>query len=235
VSTDGAARRSDAGRVAVQRRDVEALRWAGEQYALRSDLAARVLARWSVGPGRPGSAAPAPVLSDRSVRGWAARMERAGYLHRSRLWNGLWLAPTLVGLRLAGLPFVPWAMDARKLEHAHAVAVVRLALERAHPAAGWESERFIRRRWEGSGARVRIADGGLELPDGRRVAIEVELSTKQLPRYRAVVADQDPAWTGGVWWFAPAREVPLLRQRLDDALAPDHQVLTLPNLGEVER
>jgi hypothetical protein len=219
----------------VTQRDVEALRWIGEQYAVRFDLAQRLLARLSPGPGRPGSAPPAPVLTDRSVRGWAARMERGGYLHRPKLWNGLWLAPTLVGLRLAGLPFTPWAMDAWKVEHTHAVAVVRLALERANPGAVWESERFIRRRWEGTKARVRITDAGMTLPDGRRVGIEAELSCKQLRRYKAVVADEDPAWTGGVWWFAPPGEVALLRQRLDEALAPDHQVFTLPSLEDVTR
>jgi hypothetical protein len=228
----GRGRRSDAGRVAVQRRDVAALRWAGEQYAVHVDLLGVLLAR--LGPaGEGGSAAPAAALSGRSVRGWVARMERAGLLARSRQHDGVWVTPTRAGLAMAGLgpdgpDWRPWAMDGWKLPHVHQVNLVRLVLERCHPGAAWESARAIKARWAGTGARVRHADGGLHLPDGRAYGVEVELHTKQAHRYAAAVADRDPAWTAGVWWFTPAGQVDRLAARLAQVGAAGHEVLALP-------
>ena len=82
----------------------------------------------------------------------------------------------------------------------------------------------------GSGhARVRLADGGLYFPDGDAVGVELELHVKRLDRYQAAVADVDPAWSSGVWWFTPRAQVALLQQRLQDAGAgAHHEVVTAP-------
>ena len=50
-------------------------------------------------------------------------------------------------------------------------------------------------------ARTRIADRALDYGDGEQV--EMELHVKGLDRYQAAVADVDPAWSSGVWWFTP--------------------------------
>jgi hypothetical protein len=97
-----------------------------------------------------------------------------------------------------------------------------------YPEATWESDRAIRARWHGSGARVRLADGGLHFPDGEAVGVELERYTKKLGRYQGAVADADPAWSA-VWWFTPIGRVPLLTQRLREAGGGDvHQVYQLP-------
>jgi hypothetical protein len=109
------------------------------------------------------------------------------------------------------------------------VARLRLHLAQAYPEARWESDRAIRARWHGSGARVRLADGGLYFPTGDAMGVECELHVKRLDRYQAVVADVDPAWSSGVWWFTPRAQVGLLQQRLQDAGAgAHHEVVTAP-------
>ncbi len=59
--------------------------------------------------------------------------------------------------------------------------------------------------------------------------IELERNVKRLDRYQAAVADVDPAWSAGVWWFTPRAQVHLLQRRLQTAGAgAHHQVVTAP-------
>jgi hypothetical protein len=84
-------------------------------------------------------------------------------------------------------------------------------------------------RWHNSGARVRLADGGVKWPEGGATGVELERNVKRLDRYQAAVADVDPAWSSGVWWFTPRAQVGLLQQRLQDAArAPTMRSLRPP-------
>ena len=131
-------------------------------------------------------------------------------------------------------PYEAWQPRGWKLAHLAAVARLRLWLQDRYPGASWESERAIRRRWatvhraSRIDTRTRYADGGLHLSDGRAVGVEVELHVKKAHLYQGIVADQDPQWTAGVWWFTPPAQVQLLRTRLADAGAAGHQVYQLP-------
>jgi hypothetical protein len=59
--------------------------------------------------------------------------------------------------------------------------------------------------------------------------VENELHVKRLDRCQAAVADRDPAWSAGVWWFTPQAQVHLLQQRLSDVGGgAHHQVVTAP-------
>jgi hypothetical protein len=76
---------------------------------------------------------------------------------------------------------------------------------------------------------VRLADGGLWWLAGGATAVELERDVKRLDRYQAAVADVDPAWSSGVWWFTPRAQVGLLQERLQDAGAgAHHEVVTAP-------
>src|SRR6266508_5724200 len=175
---DGRARRWDTG-PAVTARDLAALRFVGEQYAVRVDVAAVLLARL----------APEPVgkLSRRTVRQRLSRWEQAGWVERRRLLGQTWVLPTRAGLRLADLEFDGWEPSASRLAHHHAVAILRLAREPVPGQGGWVCEREL---WRRRGrASWHLADGALPAPvpagwqgiDQAWELIEVELTQKARP------------------------------------------------------
>jgi hypothetical protein len=210
----------------VTRRDLELLTFAGEQFGVPMTLAAELLRRHTAGTLDRAAA-------DRIARRTAARLEAGGFAERLQVAGEVWLVPTSRGLALtregeSERPYEVWRPAAWKLEHVAAVARLRLHLADRYPQARWESERSIRRRWAGSGARVRFTDAGLHFPDGAAVGIECELHIKKPYLYEGIALDQDTAWTGGIWWFCPPARVGLLRRRLDDAGAIAHEVYALP-------
>jgi hypothetical protein len=133
----GRARRWDAG-PAPTARDLTALRFVGEQYAVRLDLATVLLTRLSTtGPER------ASQLSRRAVREQLGRWEQAGWAERRRLLGQTWVTLTRTGLRLVGLEFE------RALWRRRGKASWHLA-DAALPAPipdGW-AQQGIREAWE---------------------------------------------------------------------------------------
>jgi hypothetical protein len=203
--TQGRARRWDAG-PAPTVRDLAALRFVGEQYAVRTEVAALLLTRLSTtGPEAGGQ------LSRRAVREQLGRWERAGWAERRRLLGHTWVLPTRAGLRLAGLAFDPWTLALDRLAHHHAVAVVRLAREPIPGRGGWVCERAL---WRGRGkASWHLADAALPVPvpeawqqQGISEAwelIEVELTQKARPRTVAALRTRPPH-TAAVTYYVPA-------------------------------
>jgi hypothetical protein len=201
----GRARRWDAG-PAPTARDLAALRWVGEQYAVRVDVAAVLLTRLSaVGP-EAGS-----LLSRRAVREQLGRWERAGWAERRRLLGQTWVTPTRAGLRLVGLDYDPWSPVLDRLAHHHAVAVVRLVREPVPGQGGWVGERAL---WRRRGrASWHLADAALPVPvpgswraQGISQAwelVEVELTQKARPRVLAALAARPPH-TARVTYYVPA-------------------------------
>jgi len=214
--------RADTGRVRLTERDLRVLTWVGEMYAVDLDVLAELVARWS--PGRVADGSRGPL-----ARSQAGRLERAGVASRRTVLGRPWLVPSRRGLEFAGLPYAAWEPVGWKLDHLAAVARLRLELETGYTS--WESERAIRARWHGSGARVRIPDGAVTLPDGRRVAVEVELHRKARHRYGPIVAEQDPRWDECMWFVRPG-DVAWLSSVLEDVAKPArpvHRVATLPD------
>jgi hypothetical protein len=201
----GRAPRWDA-RPAPTARDLAALRFVGQQYAVRADVAALLLTRLSTtGPEAGGQ------LSRRAVREQLGRWERAGWAERRRLLDHTWVLPTRAGLRLAGLEFDPWTPALDRLAHHHAVAVVRLVREPAPGRGGWVCERALwRRRGKAS---WHLADAALPVPvpeawqqqgiDQAWELIEVELTQKARPRTVAALKTRPPH-TAAVTYYVPA-------------------------------
>jgi hypothetical protein len=199
----GRARRWDAGPVPTAR-DLAALRFVGQQYAAHADVAAVLLARLSAaGPQTGGQ------LSRRQLREQLGRWERAGWAERRRLLGHTWVTPTRAGLRLAGLAFDPWTPALDRLEHHHAVAIVRLAREPVPGAGGWVCERAL---WRHRGkASWHLADGALPAPvpaDWQGISeawelVEVELTQKARPRVVAALKTRPPH-TARITYYVPA-------------------------------
>jgi len=202
---DGRAQRWDAG-PAPTARDLAALRWVGEQYAVRADVAAVLLTRLSTTGPEAG-----PQLSRRAVREQLGRWEAAGWAERRRLLGQTWVTPTRAGLRLVGLDYDVWSPVLDRLDHHHAAAVVRLAREPVPGAGGWVCERALwRRRGKAS---WHLADAALPAPvPGTWSAqgiceawelVEVELTQKARPRVLAALKTRPPH-TAHVTYYVPA-------------------------------
>jgi hypothetical protein len=231
---DGRARRWDTG-PAMTARDLAALRFIGEQYATRTDVAAVLLARL----------APDPVgqLSRRTVRQRLGRWEQAGWVERHRMLGHTWVLPTRAGLRLAGLEFDPWEPSATRLAHHHAAAVVRLAREPVPGAGGWVCERELwRRRGKAS---WHLADGALPAPvpagwqgiDQAWELVEVELHQKGRPRVVAALKTRPPH-TARITYYVPAGLYTALSAQLASVVRelggrPEVRVELLPEVAEL--
>jgi hypothetical protein len=201
----GRVRRWDTG-PAPTARDLTALRFVGEQYAVRLDVATVLLTRLSTAARERGS-----QLSRRAVREQLGRWEQAGWAERRRLLGHTWVTLTRTGLRLAGLEFEVWSPALDRLDHHHAASVVRLAREPIPGQGGWVCERALwRRRGKAS---WHLADAALPalLPEGWAQQgiseawelIEVELTQKAHPRLVAALKTRPPH-TAAVSYYVPA-------------------------------
>jgi hypothetical protein len=211
----GRARRWDTG-PAPTARDLTALRFVGEQYAVRLDVATVLLTRLSTtGPERGSQ------LSRRAIREQLGRWEQAGWAERRRLLGHTWVTLTRAGLRLAGLDFEVWSPALDRLDHHHAASVVRLHCEPIPGQGGWMCERALwRRRGKAS---WHLADAALPVPVPEGWAqqgiseawelIEVELHQKARPRMVAALKTRPPH-TAAVTYYAPAALQPALAAQL---------------------
>jgi hypothetical protein len=185
-------------------RDSLTLRWVAEQYLARADVVAVVLGRLSPAePQEPGR------VGVETLRHHVLRWEGLGFAERCRLRGASWVLPTRRGVEYAGLRLPVYRPNGQLLEHTHAVAVVRLAVEQAAPGVEWTSERLL---------RAERAAGGRSwwLPDGLvgETTIEVELSPKKKAALREAAAGvQHPRARGRVY-FAPVNRVDTLRSHL---------------------
>ena len=175
----------------LNRRDLEALHWVGEQYACRLDHLQVLL-------GRLGGRGPLSASAARSV---AARWEALGLAARGSFLTGEppWVWLTRAGLRRVGLPFRAWEPAAWPLPHMAAVNRVRLFVEPRRPGARWRPERELR----AAGGAEPVPDAEIHDAGGNVIAVEVELSPKSTARRRramlALVARYE-----AVWYFASA-------------------------------
>jgi hypothetical protein len=219
--------------VDITERDLGVLTFAVEMFGLPLPLVAELIGRASPGP--------LPLRSaERIARRTVARLEAGRYARRASIRREVWVVPRAAGLALAqspehDKPYGLWSPQGWKAEHLAGVARLRLWLQDHYPEARWEPERAIRRRCAdanranraaGVELRTRYADGGLYLPDGRAVGIELELTRKPSADYAGIVADQDPAWST-VWWYTRPGLVAGLTAALREAGAIDHHVFPL--------
>jgi hypothetical protein len=180
---------------AVSGRDLEALRWVDEQYAVRVDQLARLLGR-----------------TERTVQRWTRRMAELGWVELRRLLVDepayVWLTPQ--GRREAGTGFGPWEPRVGRLAHVAAVVDVRLYIEGRSPGSVWASERVLRRELAAS---EHLPDA-VVTTDGERHAIEVELTPKARRRALATIEELGRRYDRTLYFCAPAawRQIEELRR-----------------------
>ena len=199
-----------AAREPLRARDLELLRWLGEQYGARVDQIEVLL---GCGP--------------RTVERSLARLRAAGLIDTRRLLVGepSWAISTSAGLRTAGQGFGLWRPRVALLAHVAAVNDLRLHIGRRSPESEWVCER----------ARARERQPGEHLPDAvviteeRRVAIEVELSVKSQRRVRSILDELSSRFEAILYFCAPAPHRQLSRLT-ETGRWPELGVRELPNL-----
>ncbi len=145
------------------------------------------------------------------------------------------LRVTTAGARLANLTVAPAALVLPDVRHSVALVTLSECLLSGHPRAVYVTERELRaaelraRRQDPSHPRYqRIPDGLLLLPDGQRVAIELDLTAKRTREIERIIAayqnmyliDADHGITS-VRWFAPPGEARRLRTAVEEACCTD--------------
>lgn len=179
----GGARRG--GHETLRARDLELLRWMGEQYGARVDHLEALL---GCGP--------------RSAQRVIARLRENGMVTTRRLLVGepAWVIPTSTGLRAGGLSFAVWVPRVGGLAHVAATNDVRLHVQERAPGSEWVPERQLaRERKPGE----HLTDG-VVLLDGQRVAIEVELTVKTQQRLTAILDELNRRYDAVLYYCAPS-------------------------------
>ena len=176
------------GVVEVTRRFVAATStcscWLGEQYGARVDQLEILL---DCGP--------------RTVQRVTGRLRDAGLVTTRRLLVGdpAWVIPTAAGLRAAGQHFGAWQPRVGLLAHVAAVNDVRLHVQARSPESEWIPERLLARERQ---AGEHLPDG-VVITDGRRVAIEVELTVKSQRRVTAILDELTRRFDAVLYFCAP--------------------------------
>ena len=156
------------GHELLRRRDLEVVGWLAEQYGARVD---QLEALVGAGP--------------RTVQRTVARLHAAGLVTTRRVLvdEPAWVLPTGAGMVACSSGFGVWRPRIGLLSHVAAVNDVRLHIQGRAPSTEWVPERVL--------ARDRMAGehlcDGVAITEGRKVAIEVELTVKSRRRVTAIL------------------------------------------------
>ena len=188
-------------RMQLSERDRKLLAWCGEQYTVRFDLLAVLMARFGDDPDAQARGTVSRQAVSRRVRAWKQEGLAQYRTILAREPATLWL--TADGMMAAGLPWRPYEPSIATVAHRHAVGVVRAEAESyGHP---WICERELR---EGlSGGLAHLPDGVVLWTDGRgktwRTAIEVELNRKTEVRMASILRRLLAGYDKVVYHVAP--------------------------------
>ena len=197
-------------------RDLWALRWIGEQYAVRMDQLGRLLGSQ---PG--GETSVVGVLSERRTRRVVERWMRAGLVETRKILYAEpgWVWLTRAGLRAVGLQVKYLAPRPMWLSHVFWCGEVRRSLEVDHGDVEWRSERLLHAF--GSALNPHHLPDAEMLLGNVTVAVEVELTPKHLRRLVDIVAWHSHDYEQTRYYAASAAERGV--QRAIEKLTPEQQ------------
>lgn len=198
-----------AGREVLRRRDLVVLGWLGEQYGARVDQLGVLV---GCGP--------------RTVQRTVARLHAAGLVRTERMIVGepAWVTPTGAGMAACGSGFGVWRPRIGLLAHVAAVNDVRLHIQGRAPGTVWVPERVLAKE---RAAGEHLPDG-VAITEGRRVAIEVELTVKSRQRVTAIL-DELAGRFDTVLYFCAAGPHRQLTELAESGRWPTLGVRELPN------
>lgn len=196
----------------VSRRDLDALGWVGEQYAVQTDQLCAFL-----------------DCTPRTVQRLLSRLREQRLVDVRRVLVGepAWVIPTVKGLRASGLSFGAWRPTLGLLAHVAAVTDVRLHVQSRSPESEWVCERVLAR--EKQTPQEHLADA-VVLLDSQRIAVEVELTVKSKRRTRAIIEELVGRYDAVLYYCAPGPHR-LLSELASDGAWPSLGIRQLPERG----
>ncbi len=124
------------------------------------------------------------------------------------------LRVTSRGASLVALGISPARIVPSQVNHSLKLVDLLGELEAEHPAATVTTEREIRgelhrarRAGERDIGRGRIPDGLLSFPDGKRIALELDLVKKAPRDYGTIIRAYTAEAYDHVWWFVPTAKI----------------------------
>lgn len=195
----------------VSEGDLSLIRWIGEMECLSQDQVTRLRAK-----------------SPNTTRRWVRRYEEAGLLISRKLLASrapiVWL--TKRGLYHAGLGELSYREPSlARIKHSLAASDVRMAIAVRHPEATFISERRLAKQITD---RVHRPDGEVVFADdGKRVAVEVELTQKKASRLVSILGYLNDRYDA-VWYFAAPEAMRKLIALKEGYRFDSVQVIDLP-------
>lgn len=135
------------------------------------------------------------------------RLVKIGFMNHQRLFhmrNGIYFLTTK-GAECTDLPPIK-KISLGQFEHQRAVTDVYIKLREKIPEALWISERQLKhdKFYEGVGKTGHLSDGMLVFPDGKQIAIEVELSLKGKNRIERIFKGYGAQFSiKEAWYYCP--------------------------------
>jgi hypothetical protein len=208
--------RRDAGEIRLTDRDLWALRWIGEQYAVRMDQLTRLLGSQ---PG--GETSVEGMLSERRTRRIVERWSQARLVETRKILYAEpgWVWLSRAGLREVGLQVKYLVPRPMWLSHVYWCGEVRRRLEAGDDDFEWRSDRLL--HTFGSALNPHhLPDAELTVGDAT-VAVEVELTPKHLKRLIDIVAWHTHDYEQTRYYVAQAAERGV--HRAIEKLTPEQQ------------
>ena len=172
------------GGLRLSDRDIEMLRWIGEQYAVSFDHLPTL--EHLITQKMPED----PFLRYKGIHALTSRWLRGGLIEQEKIFarKPMWVWLTAKGVKATGLDAVSMVPSVARLQHIHAVNSVRLYVEKKleNQDIRWIPEReanALRKIQK----KTHLVDGEIEYPDDHRVAVEVELTQKDKTRLRSIL------------------------------------------------
>jgi hypothetical protein len=221
-------RRSDRG-PRITDRDLDALDWIGQQYAVALDHLCILLARLI----DHSKYAQKPIddgkLTEKRATKIIKRWEQLGLVERGWILHGdpVWIWLTQEGLRvvreqLGELRY--YTPAAATINHLYWCNHARLYVEQQHNDAKWISERQARanRKSEQGVKQPHLPDAIVTI-NGRKIAIEVELSTKTYSRLEKILQELADADYDAIWYFTLGRAKQVIETAIENTGIDSHR------------
>lgn len=205
--------RSDTG-PRITDRDIKALTWIAQQYAISLDHLSLLLARLPSPAGPGAQTKQAGALTTKRAMEIVKRWETLGLVEKAWILHGQppWVWVTHTGLQLIAskgqTELRPYTPSAAKLEHIHQTNRARIFIEARRQDAIWYSERTIAAgiKAERGKRQAHRPDAVVRLDNGRHIAVEIELTNKTRARLNAILSElATSTMYHTVWYFTRDR------------------------------